>query len=128
MCSREDAYGTWCAERIVRGERETRAQWRLMDEQCVATCREQQDDSSRGRVQQVVEEEPHRMYGLKNELEPAGGEKHEGKNTDSVEEIPRAALHPQRIRTQGSEQRNAPCSFAKLTTCVSLYRSPEHPA
>jgi hypothetical protein len=59
-----------------------------MDEQCVATCREQQDDSSRGRVQQVVEVEPHSMYGFKNELEPAGGKKHEGENTDSVEEIP----------------------------------------
>ena len=65
-----------------------RALWRLMDEQCVATCREQQDNSSRGRIQQVVEVEPHSMYGGKSELEPAGGEKHEGRNTDSVEEIP----------------------------------------
>ena len=44
----------------------------------MATCRERQDNSSRGRIQQIVEVEPHSMYGVKSELELAGGEKHEG--------------------------------------------------
>jgi hypothetical protein len=77
-----------------------------MDEQCVALCREQQDDISRGRVQQVVEVEPHSMYGGKSELETAGGEKHEGESTDSVEEsilsrLGSSAHSHLRVRTKG---------------------------